>query len=75
MYWFREHLDFGRKWDLPAPRFYEEPPTTGKTAGQITSIEDVHKLLDMYYEQRGWNSEGLPKHETLVRLGLDRIVA
>jgi aldehyde:ferredoxin oxidoreductase len=32
--------------------------------------EDVNKLLDMYYEQRGWDENGLPKPETLERLGL-----
>ncbi len=75
MYWAREHDDFGRQWDLPASRFYEEPPKTGATAGQITRLEDVNRLLDMYYEQRGWNSNGLPQPETLERLGLAALVA
>ena len=59
---------------MPAPRFYEEPPKTGVTAGQITKFEDVQKLLDMYYEQRGWTPNGLPKPETLSRLGLAALV-
>ncbi|RLB85068.1 MAG: aldehyde dehydrogenase [Deltaproteobacteria bacterium] len=29
------------------------------------------KLLDEYYEYRGWNKEGIPKKETLQNLGLD----
>ncbi len=70
MYWARENEGFGRSWDLPAPRFYEEPPKTGATAGQITKFEDVQRLLDMYYEQRGWDSNGLPRPETLEKLGL-----
>ncbi len=70
MYWFREIEGFGRQWDLPAPRFYEEAPTTGVTTGQITRREDVERLLDMYYEQRGWDSNGLPKPETLQDLGI-----
>lgn len=74
MYWARENEGFDRTWDLPAPRFYEEPPKTGATAGQITSFEDVQKLLDMYYEQRGWTHDGLPTPETLERLGLTAIV-
>jgi len=36
MYWIREIEGFGRDWDQPSPRFYEEPPKTGATAGQIT---------------------------------------
>ncbi len=70
LYWAREHEGFGREWDMPAPRFYQEPPETGVTAGQITKLEDVHKLLDMYYEQRGWTPQGLPTQETLAKLGL-----
>lgn len=70
LYWWRENEGFDRSWDLPAPRFYEEPPTTGATAGQITRIEDVQKLLDMYYEQRGWSMDGLPTPQTLQKLNL-----
>jgi len=70
MFWIREIEGFGREWDLPAPRFYEEAPKTGVTAGQITRLEDVHKLLDMYYEQRGWSSNGIPTPATLEKLGL-----
>jgi aldehyde:ferredoxin oxidoreductase len=75
MYWAREHEGFGREWDMPSPRFYQEPPTTGVTAGQITKLEDVNKLLDMYYEQRGWTLDGLPLPATLDKLGLSALVA
>jgi aldehyde:ferredoxin oxidoreductase len=75
LYWARENAGFGRDWDQPAPRFYTEPPKTGVTAGQITKYEDVQKLLDMYYEQRGWTPAGLPTPETLSRLGLASLVA
>ncbi len=74
LYWMRENEGFGREWDMPSPRFYEEPPESGATKGQITSLEDVNKLLDMYYEQRGWDENGLPKPETLERLGLAAMV-
>jgi aldehyde:ferredoxin oxidoreductase len=70
LFWAREIAGFGRAWDMPSPRFYEEPPTSGATKGQITKLEDVHKLLDMYYEQRGWTSDGLPEPATLEKLGL-----
>ncbi len=75
MFWIREIEGFDRMWDLPAPRFYEEPPTSGPTKGQITRLEDVQKLLDMYYEQRGWSTNGIPLSETLDRLGLTPLVA
>jgi aldehyde:ferredoxin oxidoreductase len=70
LYWMREVDGFDRTWDQPSPRFYTEAPATGATAGQITKPEDVQKLLDMYYEQRGWDSDGHPKKETLEELKL-----
>ncbi len=75
MYWAREIDGFGREWDYPAQRFYTEPPKTGATTGQITKFEDVQKLLDMYYEQRGWDSNGMPTEATLETLKLSAIVA
>jgi aldehyde:ferredoxin oxidoreductase len=75
MYWIREVDGFGRDWDQPSPRFYEDPPKTGATAGQITKYEDVQKLLDMYYEQRGWDSNGIPTPATLEKFSLTALVA
>jgi len=74
LFWARENEGFGRNWDMPAPRFYEEAPKSGATKGQITKLEDVNLLLDMYYEQRGWTSDGLPTHERLSELNLSDLV-
>ena len=73
MYWIRENDGFDRTWDLPAPRFYLDPPTSGVTKGQITSLEDVNKLLDMYYQQRGWSEMGIPLSGTLTQLGINEL--
>ena len=70
MFWIRENPGFNRNWDLPSPRFYSEPPLDGPTAGQITKFEDVQKLLDMYYEQRGWDKNGIPTPAILAQLDL-----
>jgi aldehyde:ferredoxin oxidoreductase len=70
MFWIRENPGFNREWDLPSPRFYSDPPLDGPTAGQITKFEDVQKLLDMYYEQRGWDNNGIPTSSTLTKLDL-----
>jgi aldehyde:ferredoxin oxidoreductase len=75
LFWIRENDGFGRQWDMPSPRFYEEAPTTGATKGQITKLEDVNRLLDMYYEQRGWDANGLPKPETIEALGLKAVIS
>jgi aldehyde:ferredoxin oxidoreductase len=75
MYWIRENEDFGRAWDMPSPRFYEEAPKSGATKGQITRLEDVNKLLDLYYAQRGWSPDGLPTPATIENLGLKSMVS
>jgi len=72
MFWARENEGFGRTWDMPPARFYEEPPTSGVTKGQITKLEDVNRLLDMYYEQRGWDANGMPTSATLEKLSIKK---
>ncbi|MFC2063838.1 aldehyde ferredoxin oxidoreductase family protein [Chloroflexota bacterium] len=70
LFWWRENEGFNREWDMPSPRFYEDAPTYGATKDQITSIEDVNLLLDMYYEQRGWDNSGYPLPEKMESLNL-----
>jgi aldehyde:ferredoxin oxidoreductase len=33
-------------------------------------VNQLDKMLPEYYKLRGWNEEGVPKPETLERLGL-----
>ncbi|KYO68626.1 aldehyde ferredoxin oxidoreductase family protein [Thermovenabulum gondwanense] len=68
---FREIDDFGRKYDYPPARFYkEELKGEGPTAGQKISFETIEKLLDKYYELRGWDSNGRPTRKKLEELNL-----
>ncbi len=75
MYWVREVEGFGREWDMPPARVWKEPVASGPTEGKLIAREDVDRLLDMYYEQRGWDSNGIPTKEKLEELGLTDIVA
>ena len=52
--------------DLP-PRLKTEPAKTGPAKGLVNGL-DV--MLPEYYELRGWDTEGVPRAETLGRLGL-----
>jgi aldehyde:ferredoxin oxidoreductase len=70
-FWVREMEGFGREWDYPPPRWYTDPVQTGPTKGKLVTKENVDKLLDMYYEQRGWTENGIPTREKLDQLGLD----
>lgn len=72
-FWVREVEGFGREWDYPPPRWYKDPVTTGPSRGKFMAREDVEKLLDMYYEQRGWDADGIPTREKLDELGLDYV--
>ena len=69
----REIDGFGRSWDYPPKRFSSEPVPTGPNKGYFLSQETLDQLLDWYYEKRGWDADGLPKNETLQKLGLDDV--
>ncbi|RLA85464.1 MAG: aldehyde dehydrogenase, partial [Deltaproteobacteria bacterium] len=40
----------------------------------VRDPELERKLLDEYYKFKGWNEEGIPTKETLLRYGLDFVV-
>jgi aldehyde:ferredoxin oxidoreductase len=69
----REVEGFGRSWDHPPERFSSEPVPSGPNEGYFIARDKLEQLLDWYYEKRGWDPNGLPKKETLLRLGLDEV--
>ncbi len=73
-FWVREVEGFGREWDYPPARTWKEPVISGPTKGKFVSREDVERLLDMYYTQRGWDKNGIPTREKLEELGLSDLV-
>lgn len=67
-----KHIEgFGRNWDYPPRRFMEEPVTSGPNEGRFIKREVLDKMLDEYYQKRGWNADGVPKPETLAHFGLE----
>ena len=48
----------------------EKPP---EDHWKIRDPEMETRLLDAYYEFKGWNNEGIPRKETLNKLGLDYV--
>ncbi len=52
--------------NLP-PRLTTEPAKTGPAKGLVNGLAT---MLPEYYELRGWDAEGVPKADTLQRLGL-----
>ncbi len=69
-YWKREIPQFGRRWDYPPDRWFEEPQSQGKMKGAKIDREKYDQMLSWYYEIRGWDQNGIPLKETLNQLGL-----
>jgi aldehyde:ferredoxin oxidoreductase len=70
LFLIREHKDYGRHFDYPPARFYEEKVQNGPTQGSIVKKEDIERLLDEYYTLRGWDKNGKPGQAKLKELGL-----
>jgi aldehyde:ferredoxin oxidoreductase len=49
-----------RKDDYPGPRMLEKPIEGGQYAGRVLDREHYDRLLDLYYQKRGWSEDGLP---------------
>ena len=56
--------------DENPPRFYEPLPS-GPWKGRTTDRELVERKRLTYFETLGWDEKGIPKAETLQRLGLE----
>jgi len=41
-------------------KVHSAPVQTGPTAGQVIDKKDFERLLDLYYQKRGWDSNGIP---------------
>ncbi|HUY00507.1 MAG TPA: aldehyde ferredoxin oxidoreductase family protein [Candidatus Deferrimicrobium sp.] len=70
------NLRFGmkRKNDYPSPRTFSDPVPKGPFKGKFIHQDQYDHLLDFYYELRGWDQDGIPKKDTLIRLGLEDLV-
>jgi aldehyde:ferredoxin oxidoreductase len=66
----RRGLD--RRADELPKKFFKPLTGTGPSAGIALSKEEMDRALDEYYALAGWNPEsGLPKAETLKKLGME----
>lgn len=74
-------LGFSRKDDVFPQRWFEPLETSDRGTlflcdyfGNRLSKEDCERLLDDYYDERGWDIKtGIPKEETLQELGLEDV--
>ena len=71
LFFIREHAKtFGRQFDYPPARWFEETVVNGPTKGSVISKANIDILLDEYYNVRGWDKNGNPMPEKLKELGL-----
>ncbi|MEM3479254.1 MAG: aldehyde ferredoxin oxidoreductase family protein [Candidatus Bathyarchaeia archaeon] len=59
-----------RKDDTLPHRVMYEGLKEGGSLGNTISPDDLKAMLDEYYAARGWDENGIPKNETLRKLGL-----
>jgi len=60
--------------DALPPRMQETVPD-GPVAGHFISDQMFDVMLDEYYAMRGWDHQGMPRPETLQKLGLEEMPA
>jgi len=71
---FNVKAGLSRKDDYLPERFYKEPYTVGPYKGWVLPKDKYEKMLDEYYEARGWDKKtSFPTREKLERLGLKYI--
>ncbi|OGP92624.1 MAG: aldehyde ferredoxin oxidoreductase [Deltaproteobacteria bacterium RBG_16_48_10] len=62
-----------KKGDMLNHRYFDEPTRRGApdVVGRVINREKFKKMVDEFYEYKGLDQNGLPKLETLKRLGLE----
>jgi aldehyde:ferredoxin oxidoreductase len=71
---FNVREGFTRADDTLPERLMTEPLKAGASKGQLISREDLDKMLDEYYAERGWDVKtGVPTRAKLTELGLEYV--
>ncbi len=63
-----------RRDEILPHRFMNEEIPSGPSKGLRTTPEELQAMLNDYYDLRGWDRDGVPKEETLVKLGLEDLL-
>jgi aldehyde:ferredoxin oxidoreductase len=68
-------LGLTRDDDNPPGRVFNDPIKTGPHAGKSLNRQEFETILDIYYQRRGWDVDGIPTDETLKQSGLEDVIA
>lgn len=63
----------GRRHDIAPLRHLEEEVPDGPAKGRKVGTETFEAMLDDYYANRGWDSDGNPTREVLEALGIGHV--
>lgn len=63
-----------RKDDMMPERILKEAVPSGPIKGRFLTEEMYQSMLDEYYDERGWDNDGVPTQETIDRLGLKELL-
>jgi aldehyde:ferredoxin oxidoreductase len=70
-FWVRE---FGKQWssamDIVPARWFTDALTKGPLKGRRLNKAKYESMLQLYYEKRGWDNNGISTKTTLTKLGL-----
>ncbi len=73
-FWVREYATaWNRSMDTPPARWFDEPLTKGPLKGSSLDREKYDRMLQVYYDKRGWDKRGIPTKTTLTKLGLEDV--
>ena len=64
-----------RKDDQLPPRTVQEKVPSGPIKGKYITEQIYNGMLDEYYEERGWDNDGVPTQDTIKRLKLDTLLS
>ncbi|MEK7354194.1 MAG: aldehyde ferredoxin oxidoreductase family protein [Chloroflexota bacterium] len=72
MFNIREGLTRSDDWLVD--RYFDEPTKLGipKNIGRVIDRDKLHKMIDEFYGFQGWDENGIPKRETLKKMGIDK---
>ena len=68
---YNVRLGVTRKDDVLPRRLLTQPRPSGRAKGVLPQLD---RMLDELYDLRGWSDDGIPRKETVERLGLSDVV-
>jgi aldehyde:ferredoxin oxidoreductase len=66
-------IKWNPKVDDDNPERFYEPLPSGPCKGQAANKESVKRKVHQYYEQAGWDQNGIPTSETLRKLNIEYV--